>query len=723
MHLPVFVWLLLLALPCSVQGRQLSFTSYPGVVEEATLPNSAAKYDGKQFEDLISEAEAAKGSKIDSAIFLAQKALTVAKKLGSAGKQAQANLMLGEYYHTLAKYRVSDEYLKSALRILETEPSYKQRHLGNQLLGDNLAGQGIHSQALAYHFKAKVAAETGNLPKLLAQSQLAIATDLYNLKDYSQSMGFAQKAIGTFAEGDDRNAYAESLLLMGRIFVVQGRTLLAIQNFRNAAAIYKVSKNARQEVLANGLVAEVLLEQKQFAEAVGLIQQCRMKADSAGLRPELAEIYLLLGRCYFGQAETEKAIFYTTIALDQSQRLKRDPTQAESHKLLSSAYSSLGKYESAFIHFKAFSSLRDRLIGQENARQNTEMRVKYESEKIGKEIALLTRERKIQELDLSRKQYLIYFVVVGLFAALGIAALLLRRTITEQKLNSKLKALNTEIGHQKEEIEQQRDTLSVREGELNSTMGRLTSSINYAKRIQDALLPDTKILNDFFADSMVYFRPKDIVSGDFYWFAQAHGLIVIAVGDCTGHGVPGAFMSMIGHALLSKTVSERGILDPGTILREMHYGIQDSLKQQESANRDGIDLGICVYNPIQRSFTFAGAKCSMLLVSGQGVETLAGDRYSVGGLQMHEGNERHYRTTSHQLHQPTNLYMATDGLADQFEPRFEKKFSWPRLRSLFSDIFGMPMHEQPSAIEQALCDWREANEQTDDILVLGMRVG
>ena len=687
------------------------------------MPGTAANYDMAKFESLQQQANAVRNLSSDSAIVLAKQALAIAKKLGSSGKQALANLALGQYYHDIGKLRLSNEYLKSALRILETEPSYKERHLGNQLLGDNFAIEGIHSQALAYHFKAKVAAETGQLQKLLAQSQLAIATDLFNLKDYGQSMGFAQKAIGTFAEGNDRNAYAASLLLMGRVYVIQGRTVQAIQNLRNAAAIYKVTKDAPQELRTNGYLAEVLLSQKQFPEAVGLIQQSRMKADSAGLKPELAKIYLLLGRCYFGQAETEKSIFYTTIALDQSQRLKLDPTQAEAHKLLSSAYSSLGKYESAFIHFKAYSNLKDRIIGQENARQNTEMRVKYESEKIGKEIALLTRERKIQELDLARKQYLIYFVVVGLFAALGIAALLLRRTITEQKLNAKLKTLNTEIGHQKEEIEQQRDTLSVREQELNSTMGRLTSSINYAKRIQDALLPDTKILNEFFADSMVFFRPKDIVSGDFYWFAQAHGHIVIAVGDCTGHGVPGAFMSMIGHALLSKTVSERGILDPGTILREMHYGIQDSLKQQESANRDGIDLGICVYNPIQRSFTFAGAKCSMLLVTRQGVETVAGDRYSVGGLQMQEGNERYYRTISHQLQQPTNLYMVTDGLADQFEPRFEKKFSWPRLRAMLSSIFSIPMHEQPKAIETALAAWRAENEQTDDILVLGMRVG
>ncbi len=246
------------------------------------------------------------------------------------------------------------------------------------------------------------------------------------------------------------------------------------------------------------------------------------------------------------------------------------------------------------------------------------------------------------------------------------------------------------------------------------------SSINYAKRIQEAILPRQDRIRHHFPDFFVLFKPRDIVSGDFYWYAEKEDKYIFTAADCTGHGVPGAFMSMLGSAFLGQIVNEKGITRPDLILNELHLLIREALKQAESRNRDGMDMALCVYDPATQILEFAGAKNPLVYIQDNQIHQIKGDRAPIGGEQK----EAERRFTRHHIHinRPTHLFLFSDGFSDQFGGPENKKFMIKNLRQLFLDIHQKPLAEQHDHLDQVYEEWKGKENATDDVLVLGMRL-
>ncbi len=255
---------------------------------------------------------------------------------------------------------------------------------------------------------------------------------------------------------------------------------------------------------------------------------------------------------------------------------------------------------------------------------------------------------------------------------------------------------------------------------------KILDSINYAHRIQQSILLNENEIHKFLPESFIYYRPKDIVSGDFYWFSEIKGKIIIAIVDCTGHGVPGAFMSMIGNTLLNQIVNEKQIIDPASILKELHLGVLKALRQEkhESLSEDGMEMSLCVIDQKSASMEFAGAMNPIYVVNSNQVEVFNADAKSIGGKTLRPGMDNKYEFTTQNipLSENSSVYMFTDGYMDQFGGINNKKFNTVNFKKLLLEMQHLKMDEQKQLMHKALEDWKKDYQQVDDILVAGYKV-
>ena len=251
----------------------------------------------------------------------------------------------------------------------------------------------------------------------------------------------------------------------------------------------------------------------------------------------------------------------------------------------------------------------------------------------------------------------------------------------------------------------------------------ITDSIRYAKTIQEAILPAPRRIEETFNDYFIIYKPKDIVSGDFYWFYRDENKVFIATIDCTGHGVSGGFMSMIGNALLSEIISKQKIVEPAQILEKLNEQIKIALKQDEKGNDDGMDVCLCLIDKENEKFsklTFSGAKRPLYYIKqgSQIIETLKGDTKSVGGKQY---KNRSFTEQELILYKGDMIYLTSDGLADQNDIN-KRKFGSTRLKEILSKNAYLSMGEQKGLLEKALEKHQEGTEQRDDITIVGAKI-
>jgi ligand-binding sensor domain-containing protein/serine phosphatase RsbU (regulator of sigma subunit) len=284
----------------------------------------------------------------------------------------------------------------------------------------------------------------------------------------------------------------------------------------------------------------------------------------------------------------------------------------------------------------------------------------------------------------------------------------------ERKLQHDKKVLAQKVKERTIEIEKQRDKIAEQNREI-------TDSIMYAQRIQSAVLPDMEYTRSILPQHFIFFKPRDIVSGDFYWMTETSKDIIVAVADCTGHGVPGAFMSMLGVSLLNEIINVNREHTANEILESLRKNVKQTLSQRgkKDETRDGMDIALCIINFKERKVQFSGAYNSLLLVRNSDQILFKGDKMPIG---IHVGKEKPFTNHNLKISRGDMLYLYTDGYADQFGGPEEKKFKSVTFRQLLLDIHNKPLEEQSQILDKTLEDWRGNLSQIDDILVMGLRV-
>lgn len=524
----------------------------------------------------------------------------------------------------------------------------------------------------------------------------------------------------------------------------------AIDHFTRALDFTKKMNNNNGLMIIYYNLGMIYSDIENFSMAENMIKKgltiSRQTNDKSSIASGLTNVAMALQ----GQDRHEEAIRYLEEAIDLSKELNNMKLLRRSYGMIYESYEFVGDSEKAFEYFEIYQSFDKEIKKEEMEEVKTMAKTEVDKAQAEKKVTeqvlnhtteilkqtadslekaeILTREQRLEielnktllrekeatllakEAQIRARNQLIGFVSFVLLIMVIFAVILLRQ--------------NRAIKNQKEKIQDQRDTLEQQNLHIRS-------SIEYATNIQQAILPDTNLINKQF-ESFILYRPKDIVSGDFYWFSHFPAQNVtpektfIAAVDCTGHGVPGAFMSMIGNRLLNEIVNERKIFEPNQILETLNKEVQIALRQDQTDNNDGMDVGLCVIENGELNsvkLTYSGAKRPLFVSRKENpaeLITLKGDRKSIGG----HGKSKEivdFTNKEMQLSKGDIIYLSSDGIIDQNGPT-RIRFGSKRLMQLITDVASLSMDKQKQKIEQELDTYMDGEEQRDDITLLGIKL-
>lgn len=372
-----------------------------------------------------------------------------------------------------------------------------------------------------------------------------------------------------------------------------------------------------------------------------------------------------------------------------------------------------------------------------------EQRMEIELLNKAKQIDSLQIQQKEAQIEKARNERYILFGIIGFILLIFLLLFLQFRQkkkankllaqkneLLEQQKNEismknlTLRDLNATLQKKKNEVEAGNKKLAKANKELEKKNITINQSIVYASKIQEAILPSKKAILQNFPESFIFYRPRDIVSGDFYWFSEKNGKCVLAAVDCTGHSVPGAFMSMIGNTLLNEIVNEKKILHPGAILDNLHVGILKNLNQESDDEelKDGMDITLCVIDTKNQELEIAAANHSVFIIRDNELNEVEGDIFSIGD-DMFLDKKVEFTNHTIPIESELSVYLMSDGYQDQFGGKNDQKFMKKRLKKMLLDNHSLSMNEQYNVISKAFDDWKGDYRQVDDVLLIGLKFG
>ncbi|HEN20569.1 MAG TPA: hypothetical protein ENN86_01000 [Desulfobacteraceae bacterium] len=348
-----------------------------------------------------------------------------------------------------------------------------------------------------------------------------------------------------------------------------------------------------------------------------------------------------------------------------------------------------------------------RNLEQERAIQRLELlRKENEEKELLRKNQLQESEIRQQQLEIEKEHEARKRAIWMVLLLAVIVILILLSFISSRRKNIILSQQKNEISEQKDIIEDKNRSI--------------TDSIEYAGRIQTAVLPPLDFIDDWGLENFVLFRPKDIVSGDFYWGQKKDHFLCFAAADCTGHGVPGAFMSMLGNAFLNDIINSRKYVNAGDVLKQLRDEVVRSLKQkgEEGETQDGLDIALCMYNTRDGTLHFAGANNPLYLLRDNEMQRIDADKMPIG---IHRSIDKPFNNHSLKIRPGDIIYLFSDGYADQFGGPLGKKLKYKAFRNMLINEHGKPMQVQKERLEKAFDDWKGEAEQVDDVLVMGVK--
>lgn len=305
-----------------------------------------------------------------------------------------------------------------------------------------------------------------------------------------------------------------------------------------------------------------------------------------------------------------------------------------------------------------------------------------------------------------------WFILTAIASAIVLVIMIIKIRERRQKLVRK---------YLKKTLDIRTREVQAKSAELERKNKDITASIHYAKKIQDATLPPEKLLKESFPDSFIFYRPRDIVSGDFYWFRQFGDKLLISVADCTGHGVPGALLSMIGSTKMSSIAGKQEVRTPNAVVQHLDEELRTLLQQTNFSNgpQDGMDLVVCEIDLKTRYLRLCAAMSHVYISTANGIEKIEGDRNPIGG--NHLGREKLFTMHERQMNPGETLFLATDGYQDQFGGEHGKKLKRSGFLDILSTVGNLPSENQGEAMANHFAAWSKGHEQVDDVLVVGLK--
>jgi serine phosphatase RsbU (regulator of sigma subunit) len=559
----------------------------------------------------------------------------------------------------------------------------------------------------------------------------------------SQAIEYYLKTIELNKKIGNLNAQRVVYNNIGMIYTDQENYPKALEYFKESLEISR-KMNHKVDVASTLLnIANVQSESGSFQDAAKTLEEANVLALELNDEKLLSYCYSLLADVFEKLGNSEKSSEYFSRYKAISQKIQRDEIrkkESETKKIVDLAKTQVSEIE------KARKVTELELLDNQKALKETEENLEHVQQLTHEQqmqIDLLNTEKELQEAIIRNQRLMRNVFILIIAGVVVMATLILHNLNQKKKANAMLSKQNKEIAQKNDLIEEKNKDLQIAFGKIDKQNRDITSSLNYAQRIQHAMLPSEENLRKVIPDSFILLKPRDIVSGDFYWFtgfasakihkerkrenflklhnvcADESGFLISAV-DCTGHGVPGAFMSMIGFNLL-ENITRNGKVMPNEMLNDLHDSIRYLLKQQSSDNQDGMDMALCNIKENGRKVLFSGAKNPLIFISDGEINHLKGDPVPIGGIQI-EGR-REFTLHTIDVEKPTAFYIYSDGYPDQFGGIDGRKYSTQKFKELLLEIYKKPMEEQKFILDRKITEWMGSRRQIDDILVVGFRTG
>ncbi|MCW3084784.1 MAG: nprA [Bacteroidetes bacterium] len=644
----------------------------------------------------------------DAAIKVLMDVILRLKKYGKQAELARCYTYLGGIYLNAGNYQPAITSLAASTEIAKqlNDEELTCKNLTYEGMCHNQMGD--HPQGLICMQEALRIAEKLKDKKSIGRALLFIGSAYSEGPNQDYAMTYFKRCKDVALEIKDTLMLIEVDTYIANNHYYNQRYEKAIELYNQVSQIAKQRNDSRVYAGALGNLGNVYADMGQYEKAMQYqfqaIEIFKKEDDQEGL----TICYSAIGTSYYTLKKYSLALEYYQKAIEIATQMHSLEDLIEIHYGFSRTYEALNDYKKAYDNFKMYKQYSDSVFNAGNTKKLTELELNYRFQSQQKEQELVQKNKEIlADEKLKRQQQLSYTSIVGVVLLLLLVGFILRSSNQRKRANEQLQQFNNEITLQKEVIEYKNK--------------EITDSINYAKRIQESILPIKNEIRRSFTQSFVLFKPRDVVSGDFYWFAQHGHKNIIACVDCTGHGVPGAFMSMIGNTILNEIVNEKGIRKPSDVLNLLHERVRQSLKQdlEQTETHDGMDIALCSIDLPNGILEFAGANRPLYLVRNNVLEEIKPTKSPIGGDQE---SERKFINNEIKILKGDCIYMSTDGYADQFGGEKGKKFMVKRFQDLLMQIQDQPMEQQGDTLKTAIEKWQGNAEQVDDILVIGIKI-
>lgn len=674
----------------------------------------------------------------EMAILSGNQALFLSTRINYKVGQIKSNKAIGYAYYMKEDYKKAIEKYESALYIATANKNKLEIYYITNTIGDFYFDQNNFSESFEFHNAAIKQAEEIGRKDLEIEPINFIAAGLYAQAEYDGAYKYYLDALQICQKRNDKKNSAMELLNIGSIFFTQNDYDKALNYYNDAlkinqdageqdetakclnniGVVYEMKKDYDKAIefykraydikikgkdvsgIINSLtnIGNSYALKKDYDSSIKYYQEALDLSEKDNNKDGMAKLQINIGELYDKKGQPEDAILYIKNGLSISEQIRLNDYKRIGYQELSAINSKLGDYKLAYENHILYSNIKDTILNDKHNKNLAELQTKYETKQKEEEIKL--QQDKIEKEAFARNSF-----IVGCLFLILIVLLLFNRYRIKQKSNEKLTSMNAEL-------EQSNKIISNQSLEIDQ-------NIHYAQNIQKSLLPDMNDIKDGLPESFILYIPKAIVSGDFYWYKKCSDGITISAIDCTGHGVSGAFMSVMAANILFQIDKSCETNIPSDILETLHENIRASLKQKSSSSRDGMDAAVCKFSKDMKSLQYAGAMRPLYHVRDNQLTEIKPDKCSIGGYQEEE--KRQFHTNKIDLKSNDCVYIFSDGYADQFGGSENKKFMTKRLKDLLISVSSKPINEQKTIIEQVFKDWKGEKEQIDDILIIGVK--
>lgn len=657
-------------------------------------------------------------------------------KIAAAAENEKAEIynQLSQLYYTSDAQKSlssANNALKSAIATKDIGSEAKA-HINIGLANYKLKN---YSEAIGSYKAALAIYEKHNSVEGMAYIYIQMGATYSSMKNSSSAVTYFQKSFDSYKSLNNNQGLSRSLMSMGDALVKQGKTKNALIKYKEAIPYYKAGNDNQGLAYAYNKIGATYSNFGNYEEAKTMLTKAMSIAKSSNMSNLSNDISRNLkivedniksaveGKSEFAKAEEEAVS-------EKIQELEVKSSQFE--EKTSDFLQKIGALDEEAKLAAMLVKIKEDALKQE----------KMLKDKKAQELELLTKEKEIDDAkhaasaaankaEIEKKNTIAFGLVGGLVFLAAIAFLILARYQQKKKANNLLEQQNKEIKEQKEEISGQKSELETQKAQLEKTNRQMSDSIDYAKRIQSALLSSKAKIQILLPEFLLLFKPKSVVSGDFYWIREKNGKVLFAAADCTGHGVPGAFMSIISNNVLNDIISKHSTTNPGEILKLASDSIIDRLQDKEAQVvessdgtktewevKDGMDIALCALDRSTLKLQYAGAHNPLYIVRNGELIEYRGDRLFIGNTD----ETTVFKTHDVQLQKGDMIYVFSDGFADQRGGPDNKKFYYKPFQDMLIEYSQKSMDEQQSHYDKVITEWMGTHEQIDDIIIFGVKV-